>query len=76
MVSEQKGEEFMPHCPCWPFIMDLLSLKVRTGVLKTSDKAMQPTFTALSPRAVKFPPRLSSTKLPARMFMQNFDMNT
>lgn len=27
MVSKQKGEEFMPPCPCWLFMMDLLSLQ-------------------------------------------------
>lgn len=75
MGSEQKREEFMPHCPRWPFIMNLLSHKVSIGVLKNNKKAMQPTVTDLRSRALKFPSHLSNTKTPTKCLL-NFDMNT
>lgn len=75
MGSEQMREEFMSHYPCWPFIMDLLSHKVSTGVLKNNKKAMQPTVTDLRSRAPKFPSHLSNTNIPTKCLL-NFDMNT
>lgn len=75
MVSEQKREEFMPHCPRWPFIMDLLSHKVSTGALKNNKKAMPPTVTDLRSRALKFPSHLRNTKISTKRLL-SFDMNT
>lgn len=72
MVSKQKGEEFMPPLPM--LAVHHGSLKVSTGVLKNSKKAMQPTFIAFTSSIYKLPSHLSSTKLPTEVLTQNFDM--